>query len=598
MTATARWPAFPGRDEAAVPRVRWRAMVWILLAAAGAIHGWAGRMEMTPDGIAYLDLADAFLRGDWAMAFNRLWSPLYPALLAAALAIAGPLGAGEFPAVHLTNFVIFLGALAAFEFLLGQLIAWHRTAVAPGRAALPEWLLRAAGYVVFASSSLQLTPVPLVSPDLLVSVFVYLALGLALKLHREPGRRAPALLLGAVLGGGFLAKAAMLPLALVIIASVALSTRGSGTAGAARSAAAPLLGLAVVSGLLILAFVLTGQGVTLGESGALNYAYHINGLPYVHWQGEPSGYGRPVHPTREILNEPPVYEFAAPIGGTYAPWVDPAYWYEGLRPRFDAGGHLANLVRSARVVAGVLLRSGQILLPAGVLVLAALGARPGWRAVDLRPYAALLLPLLAAVAVYATVWLERRFVAPFLAPSWLGLLASIRLPREAAVERAALRAVTIALVFIMAIAVYGAYAMTKDLGLRHAADQHLAVARHLEAIGVREGDHVALINDWPGGSDAYWARLARVRIIAEMPACRTRAGHHCLEGPPGGVQAFVRAAPALRVRILAVLAGSGAEAVVMRNELSAPLPGWRRIPGTTYDVYLPGREEASSHGRP
>jgi hypothetical protein len=49
----------------------------------GLLQAWAGRHSMQSDGISYLDMGDAIVRGDWRMALNGYWSPLYPFLLGA-----------------------------------------------------------------------------------------------------------------------------------------------------------------------------------------------------------------------------------------------------------------------------------------------------------------------------------------------------------------------------------------------------------------------------------------------------------------------------------------------------------------------------------
>ncbi|TMI82348.1 MAG: hypothetical protein E6H04_04925, partial [Bacillati bacterium ANGP1] len=137
-------------------------LAWVVLAAAGAVYAWAGRHEMNPDGMSYLDVASAFMRGDWRMALNRHWSPLYPALLAVTLRVVRPTPYDEFATVQGLNFVIFLGALVSFEFLLSRLIRYHGTftakASSAGRFALPEWALRILGYLLFAYASLPLIP--------------------------------------------------------------------------------------------------------------------------------------------------------------------------------------------------------------------------------------------------------------------------------------------------------------------------------------------------------------------------------------------------------------------------------------------------------
>jgi len=45
----------------------------LLAVALGGLHTWAAisRFSMNPDGIAYLDMADAYMRGDWRAAVVR-----------------------------------------------------------------------------------------------------------------------------------------------------------------------------------------------------------------------------------------------------------------------------------------------------------------------------------------------------------------------------------------------------------------------------------------------------------------------------------------------------------------------------------------------
>jgi hypothetical protein len=91
------------------------------------------------------------------------------------------------------NLLIYLAALACFHFFWAPLV--HRD---------PVWL--SLGYTVFAWSSLSLITVSLVTPDLLTSALVYLALGL---LCREGGQESSAAFAakGAVLAVGYFARA-------------------------------------------------------------------------------------------------------------------------------------------------------------------------------------------------------------------------------------------------------------------------------------------------------------------------------------------------------------------------------------------------------
>jgi len=88
---------------------------------------------------------------------------------------------------------------------------------------------------------------------------------------------------------------------------------------------------AAIVGLYIWALSEAKGRFTWGDSAWLNVAIHVNGVPYVNWQGGPESSGQPIHPTRQLSMRPPIFEFATPIPGTYPPWYDPAYWNEGVR---------------------------------------------------------------------------------------------------------------------------------------------------------------------------------------------------------------------------------------------------------------------------
>src|ERR1700676_785173 len=95
---------------------------WVCALVLGATQAWTSRFEMAPDGIQYLDNADAYFRKDWDAAANSQWSPMYPWLLGVAMHFLQPSPYWEFPVLHLVNFVVLLGVLAAFHFFLTTLL--------------------------------------------------------------------------------------------------------------------------------------------------------------------------------------------------------------------------------------------------------------------------------------------------------------------------------------------------------------------------------------------------------------------------------------------------------------------------------------------
>src|SRR5258706_1826497 len=77
----------------------------------GAIRAWITRNANNPGGIAYLDIADAYMRGDFHTAVNGTYSPLYSLLLGPALKILRPAASHEAAVAHLLNFFILCGAM-------------------------------------------------------------------------------------------------------------------------------------------------------------------------------------------------------------------------------------------------------------------------------------------------------------------------------------------------------------------------------------------------------------------------------------------------------------------------------------------------------
>src|SRR5690348_8325193 len=79
-------------------RLRWLGrLVAIVLCG---LHAWVARHTMNPDGISYLDVGDAYGRGDWGNALNTYWSPLYCWILEGALALVRPTPYWECAVVH------------------------------------------------------------------------------------------------------------------------------------------------------------------------------------------------------------------------------------------------------------------------------------------------------------------------------------------------------------------------------------------------------------------------------------------------------------------------------------------------------------------
>src|SRR5882724_1399394 len=98
-------------------------LLWFFAVTVELTQIWANRFSIDPDGVNYLDVANAYLRHDWRNAISAHWSPLWSWLLGGALWLFRPSPYWESTLVHLVNFVIYLLALLCFAFFLNELMA-------------------------------------------------------------------------------------------------------------------------------------------------------------------------------------------------------------------------------------------------------------------------------------------------------------------------------------------------------------------------------------------------------------------------------------------------------------------------------------------
>src|SRR5271166_2632592 len=144
---------------------------------------------------------------------------------------------------------------------------------------------------------LSLITMERVTPDLLMAGFVYLATGLLLQLWMRPQSFSLFVMLGAVLGFGYLAKAPVFPLALVFFA-VSWVLAGSWRRATPRVLVAVLAFLAI-SGPWVMALSRAKGRFTFGDSARINYVFVVNGAsPSWYFQNLGTASGHYAHPVR------------------------------------------------------------------------------------------------------------------------------------------------------------------------------------------------------------------------------------------------------------------------------------------------------------
>src|SRR5262245_62063611 len=401
---------------------------WVLGFVLGGIQAWNNRDWMFEDGISYLEVGEAYARGDWSAAINAYWSPLYCWLLVGLMTLVKNPPLEDFALMHLVDFLIFLGSAACFHFLLVSLIRYHdsRAAANSGDQARPltHWLWIVLGYTLFLWSALNLISTAMASPDMLVAALVYLAAGILIRIQMGAAGWPMSAALGVVLGFGYLAKAIMFPLAFVFLAASLLCS-GDLRKAVPRTLVA-LAAFLLVAGPFIAALSFQKGRVTFGESAKLNVAWSL-GVTKPFWQGEGVDNGTPKHPPKKVLSSPAIYEFRTPFRVTLPIWYDPSYWYEGVK--IDLYQHLHRRLRhrasSALGISRLKILSLFVLLILGALCLHRTTRGFSTLFKSLSESSVLWLPAIAAFALYAMTSIQGRYVGPFVVLLGLGIVSAM-----------------------------------------------------------------------------------------------------------------------------------------------------------------------------
>lgn len=555
--------------------------------ALGLLHAWFGRYSMNPDGISYLDVGDAFFRHDWANAVNAWWSPLYPWTLGLVLGMVKPSARWEFPLVHLVNFAIFVAALLAFRFLLHAFlgIGGEDRAALPFRGGLahaesgqdtrhdeplPAWEFVLISYSVFWWLALEGETLYAVSPDLAVMACTCLTAGMLLRL-RTGDTFSKFVLFGIILGIGYWTKAVLFPLGFITL-GVAYLWKRSNARWRRGILISTVVFLCVCAPLISLLSLQKGR-FTFGDSGKVNYAWYVAPRTFWrNWQGEVPGSGTPAHATRQLLRHPPLFEFDGPVAGTYPPWTDPSYWNEGLQWHFKLKPQLQVLAGTVTNEIRLLLRARPELV-AGVIALVLLAGRIWW--VGLRELWPLVAVSSAGMAVYLPLVENDRYLGGSVLVLLLTVMAAVRL--RADVQKSG-RSVVMAVFMVMAL---GTADYTVRVALNHmaipgtgpdSAWNDVIAAEQLRRLGVVPGEKVAVIAN---GTGAFWARLAKVKIVAEVMDTFD------------GSKEFWSSPEEVRQQAYAAFVRSHAQLVVSSSPPCSEggVTNWERIPNTSYYVH-------------
>jgi hypothetical protein len=560
-----------------------RRALFAMMAVCVVMEGIFTGYEMTADGISYLDLSDLIARHQWHWVVNAYWHPGYPALLLLGRTVLRSSLWNELTAVRCVNVAIAGGLFLAVRFAL-RVAVELRESFGFDRVEGALVPLRRETVGVFAAGITLLSVtrelgVGAVRPDVLLAMLLVFGAGFLMRVGARKNLLSYAGL-GFCFGLAFLVKSVAFPtfaIALLLLPFVAGSMKK-----AAKGFAVAVLIFAALAGPYIGALSKQKGRFSAGDSGGLNYAWYVDGADRFEQQkNEPSRYGLAKgelkHTSVQVLQDPAIYYYGTVMPGSEAQWLDPSYWNDGLKPRFNVKAEARTMRYGLTIVVQYfVLRLQYVLL---VLVLLMMGGR--WRREEFgwRGAGPVLLLLAAGVGMYVVVYTEARYIASAAVLALIVLVAFVRIPKgwqgAAALGAFVFSGMVVCSSFTesmrdikqnknaegRAVGAYNRAIFTAGEGLGSAA-------------GIQPGDTVACLGEAACRDDFYWARLAQVHVRTEM----------YVESEPIS-EVWDRAD---KERVMAALRSTGAKALVAKFGANVTPPsGWTRLgAGDFFVIYL------------
>ena len=534
---------------------RIRVCFWILGLLLGGILTYTTRHFINGDAIAYLDMAQAFRTGLWKESVFLGYSPGYSLLLAIFESIFQTTPDNELYMVKLFNFIVFIAAMITCDLFVRRLT--DETDPEVETTTLPSYISKAMCYSAFLVASLIWVRVQLVTPDMIIFVFVLLSVVVVLNIKRSPDDVWNFVLLGVTTGFGYICKTFLFPFSVFFFAFAGMYCSSMRKALPRLILAASVM--LVVSSPVIISQSLEVGRFSIGEVGAYNYTFYV------------AGQGSGIHVPKVIHHNPEVYYYDHGATSTY-PQGDPAYWALGIAPVFNFRAQLSAIRSSLDQLA-----SGT-LWPTLVVLLWFVAQFKVATFVPLRmfppsTFLMLIFICFCGTAIYCLVSMEMRYVAAFL---FLGFTALTTVPRykhsdfvkhpSIIMEAAAIVAIFLGMVGIFVVdQSLRSLRSTDNKASHHETFMEMVATKDfLKANGMDKGDKVAVFR--PINSKLYWARMAGVRVMGEIMS----------------VNKFLDGTAEERKETLDALRDYGFKAVFVKEPRFSGIvnEGWKEVPGT------------------
>ena len=533
---------------------RVRILFWIVGPLAAGALTYTTRYFINGDAMTYIEIGESFINGRFSALINLTYSPVYPVLLGLTQSVLNTNPLNEIQALKIVNFFCFLLAMAGCDSLLSVIRKELRKSGRTEEAPAPMWIFNALCYSMFLVSALALVRLRLLNPDMLIFALILIITAIMLRIREYPEAYGSYAALGVTTGIGYLSKSFFLvfsPILFLLAAACSVSLKR----------ALPRLLVAVLLLLVLSAPFMTALSHRLGRFTYGELGKHV----YALWI---SGKGDPIYP--KVIHEYPktiLYRYDVPC--TRPSGFDNCYWYEGFKPVFNLSVHVPIIAKN---VVSVFLQAPWLLL---IGIWYVLQWRLGHiRIGPLRPpsvFVVLSTISIAGIGLYCLLNVELRYVASFLFLGFVALAMSVKYSEQKPGSRVLMLGSSVALIlFLLGLAGYSiveqSYRSVRSeggkLSYKQAFLEHIAVKDFLQKHGIGQGDEIAIL----GSPPVNWARMAGVRIVAEIP----------------NADQMISASTEQKDAALAVLRKQGIKAIVAKDDSlnNHSSPAWKPIPGT------------------
>jgi hypothetical protein len=489
-----------------------RYLVWFGTVCCAVIQALAARHSFDADGIAYQNIADACLRGEWHSLINGYWSPGYPFLLALWFKLFHPVSYHVPLTVRWFGVVSVIFSLFAFEIFVSAFLMFRKRVSSDDQQTagpISDDLIRIMSYVFFLWITVFMVPASLDHPDIWMFAFYLLASAFCLRVSADSA--APwwqFALLGLALGLAYLVKAIMLPLAFCFFAAL-LFQKGFSRQPLTKLAIA-VAAFLIVSLPFVTALSLSKGRLTYGDAGAINYLAVIAGPQQPNSTLTPQqieSYG--------LSASPHIADYSGILGlGTYPPWADPSFGYTPAPFRLRLRQQLNRIHVVLRFYFDLFaVQLGSLLC--GLLVLVFYADSLSSFASRFFKLSVLWLPACAGFILYSLVRVDARFLPGFTVALLAAVLAAARFrDAEQGNRLSACVVAAIAILLLSQVVVQVGHDALK-LPARENNYADWQVAEKLASLGIKPGDRVSYLGDTL--TNHAWAYLAHVAIAAEIP---------------------------------------------------------------------------------